>query len=317
MDFSIFTTKLRELRKINNSADEKTNIRKRWLLFIKNYLLIHEHFLKIKSGRQFLLQRKFFRKWANKTVNQSNRDKWIRLSSIIYQINWNRKAHDCSSRLNAQRIDIASKYLISRHEYQNPRYNFFIRKALPIITDKQNKILEEELEEDRQADLKNFQGSWTDNSIPWTEPNSITEDFLEQNDELIISRDISISPPSSPSDIQQAASRKKKNTIKQSPGNEAKAYNTNNSPSTPDEKDNSTKKIHKLKKQDNLSNQTKNNTKLLIVLSFVLLSVFAFAIGFGAPLAYLIHKGEYNSLNDYMNSIKKSINNDELLIVQK
>ena len=62
-----------------------------------------------------------------------------------------------------------------------------------------------------------------------------------------------------------------------------------------------------------MSNQTKNNTKLLIVLSFVLLSVFAFAIGFGAPLAYLIHKGEYNSLNDYMNSIKKSINNDELI----
>lgn len=174
MELSIFTSKLRENE---NVTDKASIIRRNWLLIIKNYLLsqrlntILDHTLKVKLGAHLFLQRKFFRLWANKTTNFSNRDKWIRIASIVRQINWIRKARDYSSRLDKQRIDIAAKYLISRSEYQNPQYNFFIRKALPILTDKQKKIIEEELEDDKQADMSHFQGV---NDSPRTEISSIT-----------------------------------------------------------------------------------------------------------------------------------------------
>lgn len=58
-------------------------------------------------------------------------------------------------------------------------------------------------------------------------------------------------------------------------------------------------------------NTSKNNSKLLIISVFVFLTILAFALGFGSSIAFLIHRGEYNSFDDYMNSIKKSKESDQ------
>lgn len=212
LDLSIFTSKLRELSENKNELDDKAIIKKNWLLLIKNYLLIQrlndilDHFLKVKSGGQLFLQKKFFHQWANKTVNHSNKEKWIRIASLVRQINWRKKAHDQSSRLDKQRVDLAAKYLISQKEYQNPQYNFFIRKALPIITDKQKKILEEELEEDRQTVMM-FDNSNSQNEK--VSANDSSENSFKQNNE-VFNRDIVLTPPQSPSDFTPNSTPKRK-----------------------------------------------------------------------------------------------------------
>lgn len=299
MDSSIFTLKLQELQDTTVPLDHHQLLRKKWFFISKNFVLLNrldtlfDYFLETNSNAKFLLQRNFFRKWSNKTINKSNREKWLRISSIIRTISWKKEAQDYSARLDARRIEIASNYLISQKEYKNPRYNFFILNAIPLQTKRKKELEELELEEDRLGIIGQYQ-------------ENIDEAF-EPNEE-IINQDNSVSPKkkkkrktSTTKEVKVSPVKREISPIKERQGEIHQVQNIQ-SPS-----------IQKVHKNTSPSTQkvTQHQTSKLWIFALLILfagtafaAFAAFALGFGTPLAYLIHKGEYKNIDDFLESKK-------------
>ncbi|OHS97237.1 hypothetical protein TRFO_36555 [Tritrichomonas foetus] len=319
MDFSIITTRLRQLRNSTVPADQTTELRKKWLKKIKNYVLLQrmksilQFFYESNIGNQYLnlRKRKFFRIWAQKSKFHSNRYKWVMLGSIIRHANYQRATWDTSERIDEQRVELASRYLMGRKEYQ-PRFNFFILRAIPLLTERQQKTLAEELESDRQRDIRHFNGIFTDDDYYSRASSRIdSSSILAENlaseatfGENIENRDVNITSP-----------RKRKKGKKVKKGASSSEVSQDSSDISNDEspkrrRSHSPKKDGSPVKNELNSKNTavkSSSSKLWIIAAIVLLvatAVAAFAVGFGTPLAYLIHKGEYQGVGDYIGELK-------------
>ena len=177
--------------------------------------------------------------------------------------------------LDEQKVELAAQFLLARKEYQ-PRYNYFILRAIPLITENQQRAIDQDLEDDRKRDLRHFNGVFTDDS--YNEYNSGLDEYdLDE----IAEREIKIH-----------SNRKRRRKRVKSPKGDPQV----------EEDLSPIIKTVKVTKQRVIP-----VPKIFIALAALLLigtAVAAFSLGFGTPLAYLIHMGEYSSFKEYLNSVK-------------